>query len=182
MRSIERTPLYYLRVFRDNSILLALIFLAGCATIVSGAHQDVVITSSPNSADVSISRVVAGMDQVEYTGMTPATVPLERKFEYVLSVMMDGYEPATVILENGLNGWIWGNLLFGGPIGAIIDLASGSSKKLDPDIIHVDLVSVSSASAGSKPELYAVFNIKNIDGELVSSSVKMVLDTSSPSR
>lgn len=160
--------------FHHLMLILIVATVAGCATIMSGKTQEVMITSTPSDANVIIERSVAGTAQTSFSGVTPVTAELRRKYEYLLTVEMDGYEPATTTLENGSNGWIWGNLLFGGVIGLIVDFSNGAAKKLEPNEIHVDLVSVSSAGYGSSTDLYAVFKFKDDKGNVSVSPVKMV--------
>lgn len=154
-------------------LLLIIVALAGCATIMSGKTQEVMITSTPSDANVIIERSIAGTSETAFSGVTPVTAELRRKYEYRMTVEMDGYEPASTTLENGTNGWIWGNLLFGGVIGLIVDFSNGAAKKLEPNEIHVDLVSVSSAGFGSSTDLYAVFKFKDDKGNVSVSPVRM---------
>ena len=55
-------------------------------------------------------------------------------------VEKEGYEPVTVVLKKGLNGWVWGNILVGGIIGLIIDVATGATSKFVPSEVEVKLM------------------------------------------
>jgi hypothetical protein len=102
-----------------------------CATIVSGRHQDLPVISSPSGATITIG----GIKQA-----SPATFTLDRRQSvYVVKVEMEGYEPVEMILKKGVNGWVFGNLLFGGIIGLVIDLSTGSASKFKPDEVSVNL-------------------------------------------
>lgn len=155
----------------------ALLLIAGCASIVSGTKQDVTITSNPSAAQVSIDRAVGGAMQTEWEGATPATVELKRKHAYVLTLSLDGYQPVEMGLKNGTNGWVWGNLVFGGLIGLIVDFSNGAAKTLEPDEIYVDLVTVTAMESFRATEtVYAVFHIANDDGDVRVSPVPLVPD------
>ncbi|MFQ5551997.1 MAG: hypothetical protein ACE5FJ_12255, partial [Gemmatimonadales bacterium] len=71
--------------------------------------------------------------------VTPSTVRLPRKNEYQIEITLDGYETETVVLTKSLNGWVWGNLLFGWIIGFAIDFVTGSAYKLEPAFVQVSL-------------------------------------------
>lgn len=164
-----------------NGILIttgmALLLIAGCASIVSGTKQGVTISSTPSAAQISIDRAVGGAMQTEWEGTTPATVELKRKHAYLLTLSLDGYRPVEMGLENGTNGWVWGNLLFGGIIGLIVDFSNGAAKTLEPDEIHVELVTVTAMESLRNTEtVYAVFRIANDDGDVRVSPVPLVPD------
>lgn len=149
--------------------------LAGCATVMSGSYQDVRVTSTPSGAQVSIQRAAGSEMAAVWQGTTPAVASLERKHSYVLRVVLDGYRPVETTLETGTNGWIWGNLLFGGVVGVAVDLSTGAWKKLRPDEVDVQLVTMSSLTpSGREDVLYAVFRAMSDDGHLSTSAIPLV--------
>jgi hypothetical protein len=102
--------------------------------MISGSTQKIRVTSQPSGATVTAepggARVTA-----------PATMALRRKDgPYRLTFAMDGYQPYTVTLKTGTNGWLWGNLLIGGLIGITVDSSTGASTKLSPGEVHANLV------------------------------------------
>ncbi len=56
-----------------------------------------------------------------------------------VKIELQGYKPYELILNRKTNGWIWGNILFGGIIGIIIDASSGAMYRLTPDQIEAQL-------------------------------------------
>ena len=42
-------------------------------------------------------------------------------------------------LTRKTNGWVWGNIVFGGIIGLIIDASSGAMYKLTPEQVNAQL-------------------------------------------
>ncbi|MDX1531125.1 MAG: PEGA domain-containing protein [Rhodothermales bacterium] len=122
-------------------LLLALVLpLANCASIVHGGEQEVSITSTPTNAAV----VVDGME----AGRTPVVLDLERGDKHVVELRLEGYEPYQIQLDKEVDGWVWGNIVFGGLIGLAIDAGTGAMYKLTPDEIDADLVSSATAEAG----------------------------------
>jgi len=112
---------------------------SGCATVVNGRHQCVTITSDPPGAKVETD---AGVDV-----NTPGSVNLVRNKNHVLVATYGGCAPQQKELSHELSGWIFGNILIGGIIGAVVDVASGSCYKLVPGKVHFDFPEVGQANA-----------------------------------
>lgn len=115
--------------------IFPLVILFGCATIMHGRSQDVLVTSQPQGATVKIDGAVKGV--------TPTKLTLRRNQDYILSIEKEGYAPAERTLKSGLSGWTFGNILLGGIVGGVIDLAAGGAWKLSEDNIQVLLTPVS---------------------------------------
>lgn len=114
--------------------LLALTLLTGCASIVSESKYAVNIVTYPAGAQVDIhDRSGAAI----YTGTTPALVNLESgdgyfgRSDYTIDLKKEGFAPAQTNLRASMNGWYWGNIIFGGLIGMlIVDPLTGAMYKL----------------------------------------------------
>jgi hypothetical protein len=39
-------------------------------------------------------------------------------------------------LHRGTSGWVWGNIVFGGLIGLVVDASTGAMYKLTPEQVH----------------------------------------------
>jgi hypothetical protein len=122
-----------------SSILL----LTGCASIVSKTSWPITINSSPSEAKISI-KDKKGIEI--YTGSTPATLKLKSgagffsKARYQVTFEKAGFEKKVVPVEFKLNGWYWGNIIFGGPLGLlIIDPVSGAMFKLETEFLNETL-------------------------------------------
>jgi len=102
--------------------------LTGCGSIVHGTTQKETFLSQPSSANVTI-------DGLSY-GKTPATVKLERSNAHTVTISLPGYRPATIHFERKMSGWYFGNIVFGGVIGLIVDAADGAIYKLSPNAIN----------------------------------------------
>jgi hypothetical protein len=119
-------------------LLGALVGLStGCAAIVGGgSNQALSIEATPSAARYTI-RSSSGIEMS--AGSVPASVRLPRKNEYQVDISLAGYEPRTVAITRGTNGWIWGNLVIGWIVGFIIDFATGAAYKLEPAFVNVTL-------------------------------------------
>jgi hypothetical protein len=130
--------------------LLALLFLipllvTGCSSIVDGRNQHVKINSNPTGAKFSIYDK-EGKTVVSNT--TPANLVLNRRHgyfngeDYKMVFEAPGYYPYEVHVKSRVDGWYFGNILFGGLIGFIIvDPLTGAMYTLKPDELNVNLVS-----------------------------------------
>lgn len=128
-----------LKFLAISSILL----LTGCASIVSKSSWPITINSSPSEAKITI-KDKKGIEI--YTGNTPATLKLKSgagffsKARYQVTFEKVGYDKKVVPVEFKLNGWYFGNIIFGGPLGLlIIDPATGAMYKLETEFLSETL-------------------------------------------
>jgi hypothetical protein len=122
--------------------ILVMLAGSGCASIVSGRNQDVHITSNPPGAHVE--------SETGVSVTTPGEITLVRNKPHTLVARYGDAEPQQVELRSDLNGWVFGNILFGGIIGAVIDFASGASGKLTPDAVCFDFTEAGKAHMEKK--------------------------------
>lgn len=148
--------------------VVASVLLASCATIVSGTKQKVKISANPEKAVVVITSDKTG--QEFYRG-APGDVKLPKNTTYTVMVSMDGYAPQKVILTRSFNGWVIGNLCFGGIPGGVVDLLTGAFWKLEPKDIEITL---KTALLDTENGPVLVFFATDEDGELRSLAVPMI--------
>ena len=148
------------------SLVVAMVLMASCASIVSKNRYPISINSKPSDASISITDA----NGVEvYKGETPAAVNLKasekyfKKATYQVRFNKDGYDERVVSIYFKVDGWYWGNLLFGGLIGMlIVDPATGAMYKLDTEFV-METLTQSTASADKK-EL-RIYSIDEIPAE-----------------
>ncbi|HLK96152.1 MAG TPA: hypothetical protein VK364_00145, partial [Hymenobacter sp.] len=103
--------------------VLATLLMSSCASIVSKSRYPVAISSVPPGAKVVITNR-AGNEI--FSGVAPTAVTLKsgssyfNREKYKLIFSKEGFEDKVVALEADINGWYFGNLLFGGGIGLLI--------------------------------------------------------------
>jgi len=128
----------HLHFFRSPFFLfIAAFLLPACATIVSKTSYPVYIKSDPVGATISITDKKG---KEVYKGKSPTQITLKAgagyfsKAVYHVKISKSGYSDKTVDVMFKLNGWYFGNLIFGGLVGLlIIDPASGAMwKVVDP--------------------------------------------------
>ena len=115
----------------------------GCATVVSGRHEEVAIRSNPPQAHVAVHNDEGVMVA---SGLTPmnATLPRSKGFlrkppRYQAVLQKPGFIPTKVAITPKINPWIFGNLIVGGPLGLVADLTTGALWRFSPKAIDKQL-------------------------------------------
>lgn len=125
-------------VQKQTLILVLLFTISGCASITKDANQAVKVEAySKENTIVEGVKCVAKNERGEWSAMAPGAVVVHRSADNLLvncekQGESNGY--ATVISR--ANGGMFGNILFGGGIGAIIDHNNGKAYSY-PDWIRV---------------------------------------------
>lgn len=146
-----------MKLFKGSIIfLLSVSILTSCASIVSKSSWPFTVDSNPTGAKVTITNK-AGREV--YLGKTPAAMKLKSgsgffgKESYTVALSMNGFETRKVTVDCKLNGWYFGNVIFGGLIGMlIVDPATGAMYKLDGEGVTENLVKTT-ATTSATPSL-----------------------------
>jgi hypothetical protein len=127
------------------SLLIVPFLFTGCASIIDGGSKSVQLHSNPEGAKVTISNRNGKEVSVQ---TTPTIVTLERSRgyfsgeDYKLVFEEAGYYPYETHVKSSLDGWYFGNVLFGGLIGCLlVDPATGDMFTLAPREVNCNLVS-----------------------------------------
>lgn len=85
------------------------LLLTSCATINTGTHEEIRVSSSPSQANATL--VCAGRPAGE--GATPITFKIRRNAgDCVMTLRKEGFEEKTVAVEQGVNRAYWANMVF----------------------------------------------------------------------
>ena len=143
-------------------ILTAIVFLQGCASIISGKTQQVTFNSEPDGANV----IITGRQ----IGKTPVTTQLDRAKDQTLTFEKEGYKPVTMQLTTTLNSWFWGNILIGGLIGSTTDGITGSVYEYAPSQYFVPLKPVEEKKANLEinKKIFVMMNYNQLVKEIFS--------------
>lgn len=118
--------------------------LSGCATLMAGGPDTIMVQSNPPGAQVFVD------DQL--VGQTPMAVTLNRDTSRgLIRIQTDGFDPVVVQRSKVINGWFWANFCFGSIIGIAIDAVTGDIKRFDDTPISVGLTPGRSAPAPGGP-------------------------------
>ena len=121
-----------IRLQQWGSLFALLPLLGGCATIINGTTQKIMIDSSPQAA-------TATLQPGGQTVTTPHEVELERKHTYHVHYSLEGYEDTIGYIDQERSGAVAGNFLLGGLIGVAVDTSNGAAFNLTPEHLIVDL-------------------------------------------
>lgn len=126
--------------FRLSVIITACTLFFSCASIVSKTNWPLAVDSKPEGVHVSITN--KSRKEV-FSGKTPLVTKLKSgggffgKESYTVAMTYNGGETRKVNVECKINGWYFGNLLFGGLIGMlIVDPATGAMYRLESKDIY----------------------------------------------
>ena len=103
------------------------------------------LRSTPSNVQVSAT----GLETTAY--VTPATVLLKRKGNYVLTFSKEGYESKEVKLQKSLRGWmVFWDVFPWFPAGVVVDAITGAWYRLEPEQVSVTLEKMDVGLQGSK--------------------------------
>ena len=112
------------------AIPLSLLALSGCASIVSGSSQVVSVSTTPPGATCEVARRGAPLGVIN---ATPGMVHIGKSAaDLNVTCTKPGYETATAATPSSFNGWTFGNLILGGAIGIVVDVATGADFDYPP--------------------------------------------------
>jgi hypothetical protein len=154
-----------MKFFGVSTLSVAVLLSTGCASIVSKSKYPVAITTEPAGAKIEIK------DQdgvVRFAGTSPATAILDAgngyftRARYTVSASKEGYNPAILPLQNSIDGWYWGNILFGGLIGLlIVDPITGAMFQIDHPVANMSLAPTSSEVGMESDRLRKLKELRN---------------------
>lgn len=150
------------------------LFFSNCATIVSKSSYPVSIDTNPVGAQVSITDKKG---KEIYKGKTPSALKLKSgagffsRAEYQVRLSANGYDEKVIPVTFKLNGWYFGNIVFGGAIGLlIVDPASGAMWRIEKQSENI-YETLSKTDGAVKETTLKIIDVKdvpeNMKGNLV---------------
>jgi hypothetical protein len=110
------------------SAVVMAIAVSGCASIAGGHNQDLSVDTKRDGVAVTQVDCKLSNDKGAWHVTTPASVTVRRSFEdLAVNCEKDGQEPGSLTVKSSTKGLAFGNILFGGVIGAGVDMASGAA-------------------------------------------------------
>lgn len=109
--------------------------LIGCASIVNGTNQSV----SVNTGHVGGATCSLENDKGKFVRNTPGSVVVNRSFnDLKINCNKKGYRPSFKQVASKTKAMAFGNAIFGGVIGAGVDIIAGAAYDY-PNDIHVGM-------------------------------------------
>jgi hypothetical protein len=114
------------------AILPAAAQLTGCATLVKGSSQSVIVSTDPPGAVCTLSR---RGKEIAVVNPTPGTVTVDKSKDAVaVSCNRAGYLESAGTITSQFQPMTFGNILFGGLVGVAIDAGSGAMSEYEPRV------------------------------------------------
>ncbi len=98
--------------------------LTSCASIVNGTNQSVAVNTTPTKNAMCTLTNDKGK---WYVNQTPGSVTVHRSYKDLIVDCKKGNKEAKETIPSKTKGMVFGNAIFGGVIGAGIDVADGSA-------------------------------------------------------
>jgi hypothetical protein len=120
-------------------LVAALSCLTGCASIVNGQNQSVSVETRSNGAVLVGANCTLTNDKGTWFVSTPGSATVNRSFEDLsVKCLKDPLDPGLVTVKSATKAMAFGNILFGGVIGAGVDVATGAAYDY-PNLISVEM-------------------------------------------
>lgn len=128
------------------ALFLSLLTCAGCASIVDGSTQTLSVKATDSTGDVADASCKLSSNKGTWFVKTPGTVSVHRSYDPLnVKCDKDGYQSSVLAVKSSTKGMAFGNILFGGLIGAGVDMSTGAAYD------YPDLITVRMAKLGEPP-------------------------------
>lgn len=104
------------------------LLLGGCASIVSGHNQSVSVETMGATGAVAGASCQLSNDKGKWFVTTPGSTVVNRSYgDLAVKCEKDGHQPGILTVKSSTKPMAFGNVLFGGVIGAGVDMATGAA-------------------------------------------------------
>jgi hypothetical protein len=135
----------------DGLLYSFVLLTPGCATLVKGANQTVTIATDPAGASCTLTRDAKPLAIIN---PTPGSVPVEKARETIaIACVKKGYLEAAGNMASEFQPMTFGNVLFGGIVGVVVDAASGAMHQY-PDMVTITLIPEEFATPGERDDFF----------------------------
>lgn len=119
--------------------VLAISLTTGCASIVNGTNQPLSVETRLKGQPVAGANCKLVNDKGTWFVTSPGSITVHRsKEDMSVKCEKDGIVPGIGAVQSSTKGMAFGNILFGGPIGAGVDIANGSAFDY-PSLIQIEM-------------------------------------------
>lgn len=113
---------------RILTILAASVGLTGCAAMLDGSTQNILVRTVAGQADLPNVSCTLTNNKGSWVVVTPGTVNIHRSYDPVNVICtMPGYAANGGSVESTTKDLVYGNAVFGGALGAAIDMGNGDA-------------------------------------------------------
>lgn len=123
----------------------------GCASIVSGSNQSVSVETKQKGTQISNANCKLSNDKGTWFVTTPGSVTVNRSFgDMAVRCEKPGMEPGLLTAKSSTKAMAFGNILFGGAIGAGVDMATGAAYDY-PSLFTVEMPETAAFAPAEPP-------------------------------
>jgi len=115
--------------------LLLILFISSCASLTTGQDQ-VISVETPNCPNATCR--ISNNEGTYYVNRTPGTITINKSgsnLNVVCGIPGENIDQ-TISQQSNVEGLAWGNILFGGIIGAAVDVGTGAAYEYPALITH----------------------------------------------
>jgi hypothetical protein len=124
-------------IARTACVAACALLLSSCATIVGGKYQNVSVDTKASDQSHITAQCTLSNDRGTVSVTTPGTARVRRSDGALdVSCQKDGTQIGQQTYHASTRGMVWGNLLFGGLIGIVVDFTNGAAHHY-PDHLSV---------------------------------------------
>lgn len=107
--------------------------LGGCASIVNGQNQSISVDTRTEDNQVAGAYCTLVNNKGTWYVTTPGSATVNRSFEDMsITCKKDAHAPGVLTVKSSTKAMAFGNILFGGVIGAGVDVATGAAYDYPP--------------------------------------------------
>jgi hypothetical protein len=110
-------------------LMLAATQMVGCASIINGQNQSLSVeTRTQGGESIAGASCKLSNNKGSWFVTTPGSTTVQRSFEELaVKCEKDPIEPGLISVKSGTKAMAFGNILFGGFIGAGVDISTGAA-------------------------------------------------------
>ncbi len=132
-------------------LLLVTSQIVGCASIVNGQNQSVSIETRDDTGVVTGANCKLSNNKGTWYVTSPGSTIVQRSYEDLgVRCEKEPLEPGIASVKSATKAMAFGNIIFGGVIGAGVDIATGAAYDY-PTLITVLLGKLAPAASTQKP-------------------------------
>ena len=126
---------------------------SGCASIVTGYNQSLSIETRTAEAQVAGANCKLSNDKGTWFVISPGSTTVQRSYgDLTVHCEKEGMQPGLLTAKSTTKGMAFGNILFGGIIGAGVDIATGAAYDY-PALISVEMGKTTQVPSPVEPEV-----------------------------
>jgi hypothetical protein len=136
---------------KSIAVAIALCSLTGCADILDGTSQKLSVQTKSLTQDVAGAECQLSNNKGTWLVTTPGAVTVHRSYDAInVACTAPGYLPHAGTADSATKDLAWGNLLFGGLIGAAVDSGTGAAYDY-PSLIVIRMQPIPQANQATLP-------------------------------